>query len=104
MAEDAVNYYVYVATNRYHSRLYTSTARDLRGRMKDHRRVAEQAFSGPEGCKKLIYFRGTQYMHQALFIERKLRTTPRQALIRLINEQNPEWRDLSSEVPITPRK
>ncbi|WP_111656545.1 GIY-YIG nuclease family protein [Isoalcanivorax indicus] len=104
MAEDAVNYYVYVATNRFHSRLYTSTTRDLRRRMNDHRRVSEQSFGGPEGCRKLVYYHGTQYMHQALFMERKLRTTPRQALIRIINEENPDWRDLSSEVPVRQRE
>lgn len=99
MAESAPNYYVYIVTNRYHSVLYTSVARDLRRRVADHRKISEETFTGRQGCKKLVYYQGTEYAHEALHLEQRIKAASRLKKIQMINELNPNWRDLSLDVP-----
>ncbi|MCH8542848.1 MAG: hypothetical protein LAT61_04690 [Alcanivorax sp.] len=67
--------------------------------MADHRKIAEETFTGRHGCKKLVYYQGTEYVHEALYLERHIKTASRLKKIQMINELNPHWRDLSTEVP-----
>ncbi|MEM6677198.1 MAG: GIY-YIG nuclease family protein [Pseudomonadota bacterium] len=94
--------YVYILCSRSRSRnaLYTGSARDLRRRVEQHRANAVDAHTARYRIHRLVYFEMHDRLDEALLRERRVKRWHRAWKEDLINSVNPEWRDLSMEIPL----
>jgi putative endonuclease len=91
-------YFVYMLTNKPHGVLYVGVTNDLVRRVYEHRNSLVPGFTAKYGLKRLVYFEGCGYGVAAVAYEKRLKRWRRAWKIRLIEERNPAWRDLWSEI------
>lgn len=85
---------VYILTN--HSRgLYHGFSVNLRDRVRRHKRGLGTEFTRKYRINRLVYFEALPDVRSALIREKELKRWPRERKIRLIEQYNPDWRDLS---------
>ncbi len=87
--------YVYILTNKSNKVLYIGVTNDLERRMYEHKNKMVDGFTKKYNLNKLVYFEGTTDVRGALEREKQLKNWHRSWKINLINEFNPEWKDLS---------
>src|SRR3989337_2895099 len=91
-------YYVYILTNKTNRVLYTGVTNDLIRRMFEHKNKLVEGFSKKYNLTKLVYYDLTSDVKSAIKREKQLKNWHRDWKINLINQFNPEWKDLSEEV------
>ena len=90
---------VYIITNQHHTVLYTGVTSDLRGRIYKHKtKKYVESFSANYNCDKLIYYNFYSTIKEAIAAEKQIKKRSRTYKEKLINEMNPEWRDLWQEI------
>ncbi len=90
-------YYVYILTNKTNNVLYIGVTNDLVRRMYEHKNKLVEGFTKKYNLKKLVYFEVTDDVKSAITREKQLKNWHRDWKINIINEQNPDWKDLSEE-------
>jgi putative endonuclease len=63
-------------------------------RVYQHRNDLIEGFTQRYGVHTLVWFEPHEQMESAILREKQLKKWPRAAKIGLIEEKNPEWRDL----------
>ncbi|QEC76969.1 GIY-YIG nuclease family protein [Mucilaginibacter ginsenosidivorax] len=87
--------YIYIVTNMTHSVLYIGVTSDIVSRIWDHKnKTYPDSFTAKYNCNKLVYYEGYPHIEEAIAAEKLLKGGSRANKIRLINEMNPEWKDL----------
>ena len=87
-------FYVYIMAS--HSRvLYVGVTNDLKRRVYQHRTLGGSQFAGRYELTLLVYFEETANVAAAIAREKQIKCWRRERKMRLIQAQNPEWRDLS---------
>ena len=87
-------YYVYILTNKGNSVLYTGVTNNLKRRIFEHKNKLADGFTKKYNVDKLIYFDYTTDIYSAISREKQIKGWRREKKIDLINEMNPEWKDL----------
>ncbi len=88
-------YYVYILTNKTNKVLYVGVTNNLEKRVFEHRNnKSEKSFTATYNVHKLVYFDETEDIYLALNREKLIKAGSRQKKLDLINEVNPEWKDL----------
>ena len=88
-------YFVYIATNKANSVLYTGVTNNIYRRMFEHaEKENPNCFTAKYNVNKLVYVEKTSYVNNALTREKQIKGLTRQKKIALINAQNPDWADL----------
>jgi len=90
-------YYLYIITNKKNGVLYIGVTNDLERRMFEHKTKLIRGFSSKYNLDKLIYFETFQYINDAIKREKNMKKWKRDWKIRLIEEDNKNWTDLSSD-------
>ena len=90
-------YCVYIMTNRYYTVLYTGVTNNLERRVLEHRSGKGSIFTSKYKVKKLVFFEMTNDVNEALAREKQIKAGSRQNKIDLIENMNPEWKDLYEE-------
>ncbi len=90
-------YFVYILTNKSNKVLYIGVTNNLERRMYEHRNKMIDGFTKRYNLTKLVYFEETFDVESAIEREKQLKNWHRDWEIRLINDFNPEWEDLSTE-------
>lgn len=91
--------FVYIITNKNHTTLYTGVTSDLLRRISDHKnRTYLKSFSARYNLEKLVYYEGFHSIVEAIEREKAIKGGSRKAKEKLINELNPDWKDLYTEV------
>ena len=86
---------VYIITNLTHSVLYTGVTSDIIGRIWEHRnKTHPKSFTAKYNCTKLVYYFFYAHIEEAIAAEKMLKAGSRESKIDLINELNPDWKDL----------
>ena len=88
-------YYVYILTNRHNRVLYIGVTNNLERRMFEHKNKMAEGFTKKYNLTRLIYFESTNDIRSALDREKQLKNWHRDWKISLINNFNPEWKDLA---------
>jgi len=89
---------VYILTNAPGGVLYTGVTSNLLGRLWQHRNeTAPSSFSSRYGCRHLVYFETSTDIRAAIAREKQIKKWPRSFKVRLIEKNNPSWKDLSEE-------
>ncbi|MCB0465114.1 MAG: GIY-YIG nuclease family protein [Aequorivita sp.] len=86
---------VYMTTNRYNKILYTGVTSNIINRIKQHKDKHYNGFTSRYNCDKLVFYREFPSMIEAIAFEKKIKSGNRMKKEKLINEMNPDWKDLS---------
>ncbi|MCC8984641.1 GIY-YIG nuclease family protein [Bradyrhizobium acaciae] len=92
---NATAYYVYILASRRHGTLYIGVSNDLRNRLTLHRSGRGSKFVKKYGVTRLVYVEVYASPQEAIAREKALKEWRRDWKIRLIEQDNPEWGDLS---------
>jgi len=93
-----IQYYVYILTNKKNKVLYIGVTNDLERRMYEHKNKLVEGFSQKYKLNKLVYYEVTNDVNSAISREKQLKNWHREWKINLINQFNPEWKDLCEEL------
>ena len=88
---------VYILASKPYGTLYIGVTSNLAGRVEAHRIGLVDGFTKEHAVSTLVYFEVHAGMYEAIQREKRLKKWNRAWKIRLIEEKNPEWRDLSGE-------
>ncbi len=94
----AKTYYVYMLTSRRNGTLYTGVTSNLMRRADQHKRAETPSFTQRYGVHKLVHFETFAHIEDAVRREKLLKKWKRQWKLRLIEQGNPEWRDLFDDL------
>jgi putative endonuclease len=86
---------VYLLANRYRGALYTGVTSDLLGRIHQHREQTFGGYTADRVIKQLVWFERHQDIEVAIRREKTIKRWPRQWKFSVIEEINPDWRDLA---------
>jgi putative endonuclease len=89
------NYYVYILTTRKNTVLYTGVTSDIEKRLWEHKEEIADGFTKDYSVKKLVYLEIYQDVKEAIHREKCIKRWKREWKVKLIEEANPEWNDLS---------
>jgi putative endonuclease len=78
--------------------LYTGVTHDLARRVEQHRSKAVPSFTSKYRVFMLVFYEVTDDIHAAIAREKQIKGWRRDRKMRLIEEFNPDWRDLSGEL------
>ena len=91
-----MKYCVYIITNKPKGTLYIGSTSDLEGRIWEHKnKQFKHSFSNNYNLDKLVYYEEFDNPSEMVARERNLKDWHRQWKLDLIEEDNPEWNDLS---------
>jgi putative endonuclease len=90
-------YYLYILTNKKDGVLYIGVTNDLERRMFEHKNKLVEGFSSKYNLDKLIYFETFQYINDAIKREKNIKKWKRDWKLKLIEEDNENWNDLSCD-------
>jgi putative endonuclease len=85
---------VYIVTNRRNGTLYTGVTADLARRAQEHKEGRQKGFSKTHGCNRLVWYEAHDEMIGAITREKQLKAGSRDRKLALIEELNPDWKDL----------
>ncbi|MCX7283287.1 MAG: GIY-YIG nuclease family protein [Novosphingobium sp.] len=77
--------------------LYVGVTSDLLARIHQHREATFQGFTDRHGVKRLMWFEQHATMEHAIRREKRTKKWERAWKLRLIEEGNPDWRDLAED-------
>ncbi|MDR0829698.1 MAG: GIY-YIG nuclease family protein [Prevotellaceae bacterium] len=90
-------YFVYILSNLYNTTLYIGVTNDLERRIKEHKNHTYKGFTYKYNVEKLVWFEKHNDINLAIQREKQLKKWNRAWKERIINEINPDWKDLSLE-------
>jgi len=88
-------YYVYMMSNWNDKVLYTGITNNLERRVYEHKNKLTKGFTAKYNINKLVYFEYTEDVTAAISREKQIKGWCRQNKNELIENTNPEWKDLS---------
>jgi putative endonuclease len=93
-----MTYYVYIMASGKNGTLYIGMTNNLVRRVAEHRSDTIPRFTQKYGVHHLVYYEQTDDVLPAIAREKQLKKWNRQWKIRLIEQDNPQWRDLYDEI------
>ena len=90
--------YVYILANRHYGVLYVGVTNNFIRRMFEHQQKLSEGFTKAHGVTRLVYFEEFPSALEARARERSLKRWRRAWKLKLVNEFNPDWRDLAKEL------
>lgn len=85
---------VYILASKRNGTLYTGVTSDLVIRVWEHKNNLEDGFTKKYDVHMLVYFEQHVEMTAAITREKQIKKWNRAWKLRLIEEHNPEWKDL----------
>jgi len=89
---------VYILASRKNGTLYTGVTSDLVQRVWQHKNDVVEGFTNKYAVHALVWHEIHATMESALAREKAIKEWQRAWKIRLIEAENPEWRDLYQEI------
>jgi putative endonuclease len=96
----AKQFFVYIMASRRNGTLYIGVTWNLVQRVWNHKQGLPEGFTSKYSVKMLVYFELHETAESAITREKQLKKWERAWKMRLIEESNPEWRDLYSTICI----
>jgi len=89
---------VYILASGRNGTLYTGVTSNLIKRIWEHREGVVDGFTKEHGVKTLVWYELTENPEAAITREKQIKAWKRGWKLKLIEEKNPDWRDLYSEI------
>ena len=91
-------YFVYILCSKRNGTLYIGVTNDIVRRVKEHKQKLVPGFTTKYNVNKLAYAEEYIYIQDALQREKQLKQFYRIDKLRLIEQFNPEWKDLYYDI------
>jgi putative endonuclease len=91
-------YFVYILASKRNGTLYVGVTNDLARRIAEHKAKLMPGFTRGHGVTLLVYFEAFESVLEARAREHSLKRWRRAWKLKLIEEFNPDWRDLTDEL------
>lgn len=91
-------FYTYMLASRRNGTLYVGMTDNLRKRIHDHRIGSLPGFTKLYGLSTLVWFESHENRAGAFRRERQIKEWRRSWKLRLLEEDNPTWRDLYDDL------
>ena len=88
-------YYVYILAIRRYGTLYVGITSNLEARVIQHGEGTGSVFTRKYGVSILVHYEMFHYVNDAIAREKCIKRWKREWKVRLIEESNPHWDDLS---------
>jgi putative endonuclease len=89
---------VYILASRRNGTLYLGVTSDLPKRAWEHKNDLVEGFTKRYGFHQLVYYELHEDMVSAITREKQLKKWNRAWKLELVEEKNPEWKDLWEEI------
>jgi putative endonuclease len=89
---------VYILASRWGGALYVGVTSNLYRRLFEHRQNFVPGFSQRYGVYRLVWYEVHSTMESAIRREKAIKKWNRAWKVRLIEKENPEWRDRSADL------
>jgi putative endonuclease len=86
--------YVYILASKKDGTLYTGVTADLGRRAHEHKQHISSGFTDRYGVIRLVWYQEYQDIGEAIVFEKRIKRWRRAWKVRLIEEMNPDWREL----------
>ena len=93
-----MSYYVYILASARNGTLYVGVTNDLIRRIYEHKTQGIAGFTQKYSVHQLVWFEIHEEIAVAIQREKNIKAWQRAWKIRLIEENNREWRDLYEEI------
>jgi putative endonuclease len=90
--------YVYILSSKRNGTLYAGVTADLVKRIYEHRQDLIDGFTKQYQVHMLVYYEVHNDILEAITREKQIKKWNRQWKLRLIEEMNPDWKDLYDEI------
>ena len=91
--------YAYITTTNNNTVLYTGSTSNLSNRILEHKtKYHPNSFTARYNVDKLVYYEYFHFIEEALAREKQIKGWSREKKLKLINDFNPEWKDLYDDV------
>ena len=87
-------YWVYILASERNGTLYVGVTNNLTRRVQEHREGLVPGFTKRYGIKRLVFFETHHDINIAILHEKRIKRWHRSWKLALIEELNPQWRDL----------
>jgi len=91
-------YYVYILASKKNGTLYIGVTGDLVKRIYEHKQNLIDGFTKKHNVHDLVYYKHHNEIEEAILRAKQMKKWNRKWKIRLIEEKNPEWKDLYNEI------
>ena len=89
----------YIITNKHNTVLYTGVTSGLRGRIWEHKtKFYPKSFTAKYNCEKVVWYEVFPTIMEAIDREKQIKAGSRKKKEALINQINPDWKDLWEEI------
>lgn len=93
---DAKTWFVYIMSNKPNGVIYIGVTDNLDARVDEHKnKIYPKSFTARYNCDKLVYFEEIDDGMKALIREKQMKKWNRDWKVKLIEEMNPGWHDLT---------
>ncbi|MFH1941860.1 MAG: GIY-YIG nuclease family protein [bacterium] len=91
-------YYVYILASKRNGTLYIGVTSDLIRRVCEHKNDLIEGFTKKYQIHQLVYYEQTNDVCESITREKQMKKWKRSWKIELIEEHNPEWKDLYDDI------
>jgi len=92
------NYYLYIIASKKNGTLYIGVTNDLVKRIYEHKQNAVNGFTKKYNVHTLVYYKVHRDIEETIMKEKQMKKWNRKWKVRIIEEKNPEWKDLYDEI------
>ena len=93
---------VYLLASHYRGRLYTGVTTRPMARLHQHRTGETGGYTQLRNIKRLVWFERHDDIEAAISREKTIKRWPRQWKFNIIEQANPDWRDLAEDLGFEP--
>lgn len=90
--------YVYILASKRNGTLYTGVTRDISRRMFEHKNDLIDGFYKKYAVHQLLHLEKFDRLDEAILREKQIKEWRRSWKIELIEESNPDWKDLTPDI------
>ncbi len=91
-------YYIYILASKRNGTLYIGVTNNLVRRVWEHKNDLVEGFTKKYGVHQLVWYETADTPRAAITREKQLKKWNRAWKLRLIEEKNPNWKDLYDEI------
>jgi putative endonuclease len=92
------DYYVYILASDRNGTLYVGVTNDLARRVYEHRNDLIEGFTKRYAVHRLVWFEVHGDINEAILREKRIKKWNRSWKLRVIEEMNPDWIDLTEQL------
>jgi putative endonuclease len=91
------DYYVYILASQHNGTLYVGVTNQLERRLSEYRQGIASEFTKKYNVNQLVYYEVFSEVNLAITREKQLKGWNREWKKKLIETNNPDWKDLSKD-------